>query len=109
MIKLLFAATILFTETPIPEFPAGGFIPAEVSHFYCVEVIEEQHEEPVHSGWIMVGIDRYETWCVPNGGELVVPELPGVKGYSFSGENKVDVLPGTVLPVWDSIWLFPVY
>ena len=82
-------------------------------HFEIVTIIlkeEPKKEEPplVLSDWVSVGIGDFYADFLPSGSELVLPEMPGVRGYTF-GSGEIDVLPGAVVPVWDSVWVFPVY
>ena len=58
--------------------------------------------------WVSVGIGDIYSDFIPSGGTLYLPYRPGVKGYTF-GSGSIDLLPGTDVPVWDSVWVYPIY
>lgn len=91
------------------EHPAGCVFQQPIAIYFEIE--EEPETEPeiiIDPNWVMCGIEGVYTGCLHVGSELYPPELPGVKGYTF-GSGEIDVLPGAVVPVYESVWLYPVY
>lgn len=92
------------------RFPSGCVAhPAIAIREVILEEDEEEYEKPViPSGWVMAAIDGYWVGCLPPGGELYLPDLPGVRGYTF-GSGEIEAYPGWTIPVYDSVWVYPVY
>ena len=108
----VYAGGCLGPERDIPgEKGTGGcFVPGRIVAIRGILVKEEDSSEPepVPSGWVSVGIGDIWSGYVPNGGTLYLPEIPGIKGYTF-GSGEVEAHAGDEIPVWDSVWVYPVY